>query len=698
MACVTYGGRVAEDIIKSAQERLKRDQEAWSENYRKARDDLHFLSDDPYAQWDESDYQSRTSTGRPALTIDQLGQFVHQVANDIRQNTPSINVIPGGKDSDIETAEIFQGLIRNIEYASNADDAYDTAALNAVKCGIGFLRVDHDYSDDESFNQDLFIRRVVNPLGCWIDSNSVECDGKDARHATIIDKISIDEFKRKYPGKDPICFESPDERDDRKSGKDVITIAEHFVLEEEEIEIGMDDAGNVFEYQKGMPISNTRKIRKSKVKHFKLSGQDVLEETWFPGKYIPIVPVYGEEHWKDGRRSLFSLIRKSKAAQRMFNYWVSLETELLMKTPKAPVMAAEGQIEDFADDWQNPDKAMVLRYKQQDAQGNPAPAPQRLDPPTVPTGIVNAARETVDYIKATMGMYNAAIGQRSNETSGVAINQRKQEGDVATYHFGDNLVRSITHLGRILVCAIPEIYDTPRVIRIIGLEDESKEIGVNGEAVEGQEREFDLRQGKYDVKVVTGASYTTKRQEAAQFFSDVVTRQPELMQVMGDLLFKNMDFAGAQAMSERMKKVIDPKFLEEDKAQDPEKMQLEAKIQEGQMLLQAMQQEMAQLQQQLQDKQADLQLKAQEGMADAEEASAKIEIQKIELQLKQQEMAAENQIRMMEIQLKARELDLKEQEIKAGILQAQQAMHNELATANNAGMSPRSQGEETNDD
>ena len=597
-----------DDVVKQASNAYQRDKSAWSEIYRKAKEDLDFLSDDDYAQWSQEDFTSRTSTGRPVVTSDQLSQFIHQVANDIRQNTPTINVIPSGDGGDQETAEILKGVVRNIEYASNADDVYDTAALSSIRCSIGFIRIDHDYEDELSFNQHLIIKRVTNPFSIYLDADSMECDGRDARHATIIDKIKVKEFKEKWPDKDPVCFEESKQTD--KKDDDYITYAEYFCFADEEKEIAIDAEGNIFEYQDGMPYANKRRIKKSKVKRYKLSGQDVLEETYFPGKYIPVVPVYGEEAWNEGTRNLFSLIRKSKAMQRLYNYWKSLETELLMKAPKSPVMAAAGQIEDFADEWSNPDKSMVLRYKQTDINGNPAPPPERLAPPPVPTGIINAARGVLDDIKATMGMYNASLGQRSNEQSGVAIAQRKEEGDVATYHFQDNLVRSITHVGRILINAIPEIYDTPRLLRIIGLEDNPKTVGVNGQISEGQERTFDLTQGKYDVRVITGAPYTTRRQEAAQFFSEIVSKQPELMMVMGDLLFKNMDFSGAPAMAERMKKMIDPKLLDEQEreeleAPDPEKMQMMAALQE-------MQAQMGQMQQELQNKQAELMLKSRE--------------------------------------------------------------------------------------
>lgn len=627
------------EIIKEKQEKLKRDQSYWRDIYERAKEDAHFLSDDEFAQWDEQDYNSRVLTGRPALTIDQLGQFVHQVANDIRINTPTINVIPSGMDSDQETAEALKGLIKSIEYRSGADDAYDTASLNAIRTSIGFIRVDHDYVDEETFDQELLIKRVVNPFACWLDADSIELDGRDAKHGTIIDKMTVSEFKRLYPDKDPVCFQSDDKSGRELKDDDYISIAEHFCIDEEEKTIEAN--------------GRTRKTKSRVVRRYKMSGADILEETTFPSKYIPLVPVYGEEIWIDGKRHIMSLIRKSKSAQKMFNYWKSLETELLMKAPNAPVMAAEGQVEDYADDWKSPSKSMVLRYKTTDAQGNPVGAPQRLEPPTIPTGIVNAARQTVDDIKATMGLYNASLGQRSNEQSGVAIAQRKQEGDVATYHFSDNLVKSICQVGRILVDAIPNVYDTARVLRIVGMEGETKEIGINGEIANEQEETIDLTRGKYDVRVVTGASFTTQRQEAIVALQEMFKSAPDLMQVMGDLYFKYSDFAGAEAMAERMKKVIDPKFLEEEEQQelqtvDPEKEQMKALIQQGSMELQTLQEQAAQKETLAQMDKAQADLKAQYDALKAQEQIAALRIQSLEKDLLITKLQYEAQIKQQQ--------------------------------------------------
>lgn len=661
-------------VVTRADSLYKRDKDHWGEIYQKAENDLRFMGDDLFAQWDEQDAENRYSSGRPVLTIDQLGQFVHQVVNDIRMNTPTIGVIPAGGESSQETAEIFKGLIKNIEYNSQADDAYDMAADFSVRSSIGFITVSNDYVDNESFEQELRINRVIDPSAIYIDSESMEIDGRDAKHGFINEPILVEDFKEKWPDKAAVSF--GDEKVRECKDGEYINICKFYEVEEEEKEVALTSSGDIVEYADGMEYKAKRKLKKRRIKCYLLSGADELEKSEFPGKYIPIVPVYGEEMWYRGKRNLHSLIRKSKDAQRMYNYWKSLETELLMKQPKAPIMVAEGQIEDYAEDWKNPDKAMALRYKTTDAKGQPAPPPQRLEPPVIPTGIVNASRETVDDIKATMGIYNASLGMASNETSGIAIARRQEEGSVATYHFADNLNKSIAHVGRILVCAIPEVYNTQRVIRIIDEEENPQQVGINGAMTDKQEMAYDLTQGKYDVRIIPGAAYTTRRQEAAEFFTQLVTQRPELLEVMGDLMFKNMDFSGAPAMAKRMEKIIDPKFLDEEEEQpDPEKEQMAQLIEAGAQEMEMMKQTIMQLQEQLKSKQEDNVIKAQEVARKAEEDRRNHEIKMMELQIEANKNAQDASYKERELALKERAIELKEAEIIAkDNLQRQQMM------------------------
>lgn len=647
------------DFVEEALKNANECYEYWQPIYDKAREDLFFQSDDLYAQWDRKDAERRKKSGRPVLTIDQIGQFVNQVSNDIRMNTPSIDIIPDGGGSSQETAEIYQGLIRNIEYKSNADSAYDNAVNFAIKCGIGYLRVDHDYSSPLSFEQELYIERVVNPFSVLFDQNSIESDGSDAKYCYVLEKMPLEEYKNQYPEASEASFMVADHYTSEQE-KEEITLAEYFYIEEEEITI-IQDGEDVRELGDGEEVIEgavTRKTKKRTVRRCKMNGEEKLEETTFPGEYIPIIPVFGEEAWQDGKRHLMSLVRRSKDSQRMFNYWASMETEMLIRSPKGMWKAAEGTTEDYADDYINSDKTAVYRYKQTDSDGKPAPSPEYVPPVQIPAGIVNARQQTTQDIRATMGLYDSFLGQQDNAISGVAIRQRQGEGNRAVFHYADNLVRSITQLGRVLVSAIPLIYDTPRLVRVIGKEDTDELVGVNGAYVEGQEQHHYLEQGQYSVKVTTGASFSTMRQEASEAYQQMIAAQPQLMSVMGDLLFKYMDFPGAQAISERFKKTMNPSIISDDV--DPQVAQMQMQNQELQQGIQILQQQIGELQGQIEDKQVELQIKAQSEQNDAIDDARKYELELEKLRLQERGKIAELNLKQQELELRAYELGLKE--------------------------------------
>lgn len=600
--------------VAAAQELYEKDKSAWSEIYQAAREDLEFYKGGK-DQWDSTDLKIRQDAKRPSLTTNMLPQFVHQVVNDIRQNVPTIKVLPVDDKADTETAKIYQGGIKNIEYVSGAATVYDTAAENSIKCSIGFIRLDHDYENIETFDpaplQNIKIKRVVNPLSVLIDSTSIECDGCDSMHGFVLDPISKAEFERTYKGKEAVSFDSIAGVSD-----EMIVIAEFFQIIPTDTLIALMPDGSVITAEKALDLGiqpvQTKTVKRNKVKRQKLSGSDVLEETWFPGSYVPIVPVYGEEHWIDGKRHLFSLIRHAKDPQRMVNSWSSYETELLQKAIQSPFIGAEGQFEGHEDDWRNPGSKMTLQYKQTDVNGQEAPRPERVAPPPVPTGVVNARQTAIQDMRDAMGIQQAGLGMRSNETSGVAIQNRVKEGDVSNMHFGDNLNRSIAHVGKIILSMWPEIYDTARIIRTLGEDDEPKAVGINGAMAPDQDRVYDLNAGRYDVSVVAGPSFTTRRQETEQMMDRLMQANPQLVQIMGDLMFKYSDVPGADVIAERMKKMIamtHPQLLEDDKGQPQIPPQVMAKVQQMQQQMQQMQLEGQALQQKVDSKQMELESK-----------------------------------------------------------------------------------------
>jgi hypothetical protein len=642
--------------IEEVRELAQAARDGWEDIYREAESDLEFY--DAKNQWSREDYTARLKAGRHAITINRLPQFVHQVENEIRQNTPTIKVLPADSFADPETAEVQQDLIRNIEYVSQADVAYDTAASNAVKASIGFIRVDHDYTAPDTFEQHILIKRVPNALACIIDPSSIEADGSDAQYGFAFDTLSEKEFKRKYPDAKPESFDTSyisREAPAFSCQDGYVTLAEMFKIKTEKKTIYQLETGEVvlqesYEKLADQPqIMAQREIEKRQCYRYLVSGAEILEEGIFPSSYIPIVPVYGEEHWIDGKRHLYSLIRNAKPVQRMYNYWKSLETELLQKAPKAQYLAAEGAVAGYEDLYRNPDLANLLVYKQVDVNGQPSTPPIRIDPPPIPAGVINASLGAVEDMKATMGIYDASLGNKSNEQSGKAIIARQRESDVATYHFADNLSRSITHVGRIILDMIPRIYDTPRILRVLGEDGEPRNVGI---APDGQplpnaqnfDKIYDLSVGKYDVVVTTGPSYATKRVEAAESMLALTQANPQIMQGAADLLVESLDIPNADVIAKRLKKIISsqsPGLIEEEEDEEvpdlrPQVQQMEQLIEQAAQQIEALQGQLAQAEQ---EKQND-QMKAQVDAAKVKLDYAKLQLEAEKLRIEEMKIVA----------------------------------------------------------
>jgi hypothetical protein len=642
---------VAQDI-KEAIDLCESDQRHWQKIYNFAKDDARFLSAEEGCQWIPALYQSRRQSGRATLQIDHTAQLINAVVNQIRMKTPAIKMI-AGDGTDKETAEIFQYFIRGIEYTSNADDAYDLAAQCAVRMSIGFIRVDREYASDLDFNQRLCIKRVVNPLAVYLDGNSIELDGSDAMHCTVLDVMTKEAFAREYPKENPVSFQvgQPIIRNDNEN----VIIAEQFTIKEEKAMIGLRPDGVIEMVEKDGEYKLTREIKKRKVWHAKMSGAGYLEEPrLFPGKYVPIVPVYGEEFWNEGKRHLVSLVRRARDSQMLYNYWKSVETDVLDNQPQAPFIAALGATEGLEGDYKNPGKTPVIRYNAFDENGNPLPAPQRTQPPVASAGLFQASQSTLADIKATTGVYDTMLGAKSNETSGTAIAQRTQQSDVLTYHFGDNLSKSVRQVGRVLQYATADVNDTPQVIRIVNNEDEVKEVGINGMRVEGQERDYFLNKGQFDIKVTTTLPYTTRRAETAAFLGDVVRSNPEMLSVIGDKLMESMDMAGSEVIAERLKKMLPPALRDEE-----ENGQINAVMQENEQLKQAVQT----LQQ---GEQAKLQSEANKQQTERIRAEASVVQAQTELKIAEIESA----VKMATLQFQQKELELRELELQKNFMQS----------------------------
>lgn len=578
-----------DEFLAEARKRALRAYEAWETNFDEMDEDIEFLAGE---QWPEEIKADREKTGRPCLTFNKLPQILDQVVGDQRKSIPAITVTPAQSNSKAQgvkimnfagtksysLSEAYEGIIRNIEYQSRAEQAYDTSFEHAAGWGLGYFRILTDYVDDESFDQDFIIKRVRNYKSVLLDPDFEEADGSDAQYGFIITKHTKADFERKYPKADTQGFKLLDgDQAPMWADGEYIYIAEYYYAEPDNYTLVALEDGQVMKEEDYLKIANTlaakpvnsRPVKGQKISWCKMSGIEVLERKDTVFQWIPIIPVLGKELVIDGTPIYRGVIRHAKDPQRMYNYSRTADIERTALIPKAPYIGAAEQIDPYKSEWENANSTnvAVLRYKHVPG----LPPPQRTPPVQTNPGEMNQSLQASEDIKATTGIYDASLGAKSNETSGKAINARKEEGDTGSFPYLDNLARSISHAGRIIVNGIPKLYDTERLLRIRFPDGKDDLIQINTVAPDGT-RVNDLGVGKFDVIAKSGPGYSTQRAEAVDAMVQLIQANPDLWNVIGDLIAKNMDWPGAQEFEKRLRMRLPPEFLtEEERAELPPK-------------------------------------------------------------------------------------------------------------------------------
>jgi hypothetical protein len=607
-------GTPDEKIVKEAQRRF--DICAQYENDARLRfiEDVKFAngdSDNLY-QWDEN---SRTARGygtideRPCLTINKIRQHNLNIINDARQNKPAIKIKPVGNGATYDAAQVFEGVVRHVEYISNAQAAYDTATLFQVQGGIGWLRLTTDYpiDADQSFDQEIYIRRVKDPLTVYLDPDIKEADGSDARYGFVFDDMSAELFKETYPKHKDLATKSPLDVSGDWIRKDQVRVAEYYRIVESEDKVlayrhpdtgeqaierksKMDKA--LFESVVDAPSTKARQITDKTVEWFLIAGDTIIERSTWAGRYIPLIRVIGEETVINGQMDRKGHTRAMKDPQRLANYWYSAATEhvaLQSKTPYIGPMAAFENLETYWDSANTVNHAW-LPYNGYDDKGQKLEPPERQAPPVMAQAYIEGLKMASQEIKEVSGQFEADLGMEGNEKSGVAIQQRQRQGDNATYHYIDNLALAIRFLGKQLIDLIPKIYDTQRVIKILAEDGVEHNVLVDPQAQQAlavqQQQEadkvtsiFNPNVGRYEVEADVGPAYATRRQEAFNALTQIMKESPDLMHVAGDLLFKAADFPMAEEVAERIKATIPPNIVAGQPGPGPMQAEMQKQVQ-----------------------------------------------------------------------------------------------------------------------
>ena len=601
-------------VMKEARARFLRCQE-WEADSR-----VLFVEDRKFAnadsdngwQWDDIDYNGRKDSHRPCLTINKTRQHNLQIINDARQNKPAINIRPVSNGATYQAAQVYQAIVRHIEYISNAQSVYDRATVFQVEAGIGFWRVCTDYADDESLDQEIFIRPVKDPLSVYMDPDILEADGSDARYCFIFDDMPHDEVAAKFPQfKDAIPTQDAVGEGSAWLNKDHCRVAEYFRKTEYNDELisymdtesgdrkvvrksAMPDA--VVEGLKADPDTRTRDATGTTIEWYMIIGGKVVEKKAWPGLYIPIVRIIGEETVIDGKLDRKGHTRAMKDCQRQYNFWTSGAAEFVALQTKSPFVGSVRSIEGLEKYWEtaNTESHAILPYNDVGEDGQEIRAPARSDPPVMAPAYVSGMQIARQELMEVSGQYQAEMGAPSNERSGKAIQERQRQGDNATYHFIDHLSIGIRFTGKIVLDLIPHIYDTPRIMQLLNEDGSTGEVNLDPQAKQAYSDEKDERGqavqrifnpniGKYDVQADTGPDYGTKRQEAFNAIMDLMKSSPEVMQIAGDLLFQSADFPLADELAERFRRMVPAQALG---GQNPELQQAQQQIQQMQGVIQ----------------------------------------------------------------------------------------------------------------
>lgn len=614
-------------LLERARKRFKRACDVEADGRKATLDDIKHKTGQ--GQWPADVIAARNVDNRPCLTVNKLPVFVRQVVNEVRQNRPQPKVSPVGDKSDKEVAKFYRGLIRSIERNSHAEIAYNTMFEHAVDGGFGYLRVMTEYLP-KSFKQEIIIRRVRNRFTVYLDPARQEPDGSDAKWGFITELVPRSEFESDFPDADNCAWQEGGVGENLKDWitEHEIRIAEYYEIENEPralVHLANGHVGwkdELDDEAKKLEVLEEREADDPKVKWYKLTANEVLDERDWPGQWVPIVECIGNEDDVEGKVVKSGVIRAAKVPQQMYNFHRTLGVEIISLQPKAPYIVEVGQIEGYEDIWQtaNTKNHPYLPYKSTNEAGEKAPPPRREQFTGAPLGVIAEVKQAAEDFQAVTGLrFDATMGERVYDESGRALRELQKKGDTGSFHYVDNLAVSMRHLGNILVDLIPKVYDTPQMLTILREDTDAEEqVMIDPDQPQAMKkvrqgqgrgskvlRIYNPNIGRYGVTITVGPSAATRRIEAFEsMIAFIKVLPPQVAQMVADLVAKNGDWEGADELASRLAKLLPPHLVQDSQLEDLPP-QAQAMIMQMRQQLQQLTGERAQLLRALTDSQAD---------------------------------------------------------------------------------------------
>lgn len=646
------------DVLKDAQLLFNESLDVMRAQRQQMEEDVRFSNPSDPQQWDEQVKRSRENDAggaRPCLVLDQINQYVANVAGQVEAMPPSLHAIPVGNGASKQAAEQLDGRFRHIEQTSRASQHYARAMTSAARTGVGYLTVRPEYTNRALGYQEPRIGSEPDSLRVILDPWSTETDGSDANDGWILTPMSITAFKSKFGDKreakdfgDTCVTRNNDERKQ-------IMLAEHWCKSKQSANIivytgadGQDASGTEEEYHAacqaaGMTLEFIRNFKESKtvVNWRRYSGAEVLEDTVYQSDYIGIVPVYGYVGFVDGRMTYCGLPRRARHAQQAYNYHVSEQLAYSIAAPKSPWLISARAAAGYENILSRTtvESRGYIPFNDWDENGA-INTPTRVNTSTNAQIHSEGAAQALRDIQAALGMYQSTLGAQGNETSAIAIEARNKQSSASTSHFPAHMAASLGQVGRIVMQMDARLTDTRRSHTTVAVDGAVGKYNVDPEQAQSFERTDDgvsvnPSVGEYDVRIVVGASYATQRSQTNAAFAEIMRGNPELAQTVAPFWAQTLDFAGSDKFAQAMAAMSPPpvKAILQPEGKDDDKNNPQKLAQQLQDMQQAMEQQKQILQETIQhahDAQAD----ADQAISDLAEAKRMSELKERENDIK----------------------------------------------------------------
>jgi len=654
-----------EELLRLAAERFKTASTADLVEREEADMDIRFAINDEGCQWPPATRAERENDypPRPCLALNKIPEKIDVIDGEFRTLKPSVKVRAVDSKADPKVADVMAGLIRHIEYNSQARSAYNTAYTATLYGGRGAWRIDIEDDAEDPFVRAIRVNRIPNVLSVYWDPDCKKQDKSDARYIFVTDTITEKQFQADYSDEEQMDWPADQIWETWRSDKGV-RIAEYWykeMVDQTYYRVRRDVNGLPMTLTVKEPglydtVIEEKKVKRPKVRWCKMVANKVIEGPYddWPSQYIPIVLMFGKEVNARGLAKTRGMVRFARTPQQMYNYWSSSITEQIALAPKSPYLVTAGMIGPYKAQW---DQAHTKNYPYLlydiDSE-SPSQSPRREPPPALSSAVSHELQRMDHDIMSSMGIYEASLGQEAPERSGKAILARQKQGNIAAAPYTENFHMALTYSTKILIDLIPAVYDTERIVRILGTDDSDVAIPINArpnapilsevgqldEKFVAAPREGitqylnDLSVGKYDVVVDIGPSYTTQRQEALEQLMELVGAAPQLAQVALDIIVENMDLPHSEKLIERVKKMIPVEIRGlEDGEQPPPPPQPDPLVLLSMEELKVKQQEMMIKDQEQQRKDFETQVNAMKTMAETQSLTQQQQMQQIQAQL-----------------------------------------------------------------